>query len=94
MFGILISELVVIGVNLYVKFRRTAHFRAGKSALWSGLELLRTDGVLRLMTVYRVQSTWGSENETQAWNSEQSLWRKTANLRFGVCKEHTIRVEL
>lgn len=86
MFYILISELVVICFNLYVKFRQTAHFRVGKSALWSGLELL--------MTVYRVQSTLGSENEAQAWNSGQSLWRKTANLRFGVCKEHTVRVEI
>lgn len=63
MFDILISELVVIGVNLYLKFRRKAHFRAGKSALWSGLELLRTGGVLRLMAVYRVQSTLGSSME-------------------------------
>lgn len=46
------------------------------------------------MTVYRVQSTLGSENEPQAWNSGQSPWRKTDNLTSGVCKEQAVRVKL
>lgn len=43
--------------------------------------------VLRMMTVL---STLGSENETQSWNCGQNLWRKTADLSFGVCEKNTV----